>query len=113
MPASERRFSPPLPASARPPPHTSDSMATPATNERALANALWEAAKAGNTAEARRLLDEGAPVDWKNVADVSVEAVGTLVVEGMGTDATSTMPFSHKIGCCATDRAGKRAGRRP
>ncbi len=53
-------------------------MATPAMDGDALASGLWEAAKAGNTAEAGRLLDEGAPVDWKNDADVSVEAVGTF-----------------------------------
>ena len=43
-----------------------------------MASELWEAAKAGNTAGASRLLDAGAPVDWKNVADVSSGTVGTL-----------------------------------
>ncbi len=70
-PARDRRCSPPLPANARPAPRAADSMATHATNERAMASALWEAASAGDTAETRRLLDEGAPVDRKNDADVS------------------------------------------
>ncbi|KAA0145992.1 hypothetical protein FNF29_08306 [Cafeteria roenbergensis] len=43
-------------------------MATPAMDGNALASGLWEAAKAGSTAEAGRLLDEGAPVNWKNAA---------------------------------------------
>ncbi len=53
-------------------------MATPAMDGNALASGLWEAAKAGSTAEAGRLLDEGAPVNWKNAAAVSAEAVGML-----------------------------------
>ena len=47
-------------------------------DKNAMASALWEAARAGDTAEASRLLDEGAPVDWKNDAAVSVEAVGSF-----------------------------------
>ncbi len=35
-----------------------------------MASALWEAARAGDTAEASRLLDEGAPVEWRNEAAV-------------------------------------------
>ncbi len=37
-----------------------------------MASALWEAAKAGNSAEASRLLDARAPVEWK--CDVNVSA---------------------------------------
>ncbi|KAA0147080.1 hypothetical protein FNF31_07655 [Cafeteria roenbergensis] len=44
-------------------------MATFHLDEIAMASALWEAAKAGNTAEASRLLDEGAPVTWENSLD--------------------------------------------
>ena len=51
-------------------------MATPAIDESSMTSALWEAATAGNTAEASRLLDAGAPVDWKNAAVVSSETVG-------------------------------------
>ena len=46
-------------------------MASPAMRVKALGNTLLELAKAGNTAEASRLLDAGAPVDWKSDADVS------------------------------------------
>ena len=53
-------------------------MATPAMDENAMANALWQSAKAGNTAEASRLLDAGAPVDWKNITSVSPETGGAL-----------------------------------
>ncbi len=88
-------------------------MATPDMDDNAIASALWEAAEAGNAAEARRLLDAGAWVDCKSDADVSVETEGTLVAEGMGSDATSTMPFSQRMGCWATDRAGQRAAHRP
>ncbi len=51
-------------------------MATLPMQEGAMAGALWEAAKAGNTAEASRLLDAGAPVDCKNDADVSARCHG-------------------------------------
>ncbi|KAA0150232.1 hypothetical protein FNF29_05472 [Cafeteria roenbergensis] len=44
-------------------------MAAHAADEETAGAALWEAAKEGNTAEARRLLDAGAPVDWKNAAE--------------------------------------------
>ncbi|KAA0153088.1 hypothetical protein FNF29_03276 [Cafeteria roenbergensis] len=50
-------------------------MTTPSMDERALGSALWEAAKAGSTAEACRLLDVGAPVDWKNDADKEFTAL--------------------------------------
>ncbi len=46
-------------------------MAAPAENAEATGKALWQAAKEGNTAEARRLLDAGAPVGWENAAHVS------------------------------------------
>ncbi len=55
----------------RPPPHSAEDMAAPAVNVDAMGAALWEAAKDGNSAEARRLLDDGAPLEWKNTADVS------------------------------------------
>ncbi len=45
-------------------------------DERAMTSALWEAAKAGNTAEASRLLDAGAPVNRKNHANVSARCHG-------------------------------------
>ncbi|KAA0172617.1 hypothetical protein FNF27_05843 [Cafeteria roenbergensis] len=45
---------------------SSADMAAPAMDTNDLGKALWEAAKEGNTAEARRLLDERAPVDWQN-----------------------------------------------
>ena len=43
-----------------------------------MASALWEAAMAGNTAEASRLLDAGAPLNCKHVAAVSAEASSML-----------------------------------
>ena len=46
-------------------------MAAPALDVRAVDAALWEAAKEGNAAEARRLLDEGARVEWKKASKVS------------------------------------------
>ncbi len=50
---------------------SAERMAAHAADEKTAGAALWEAAKEGNTAEARRLLDAGAPVDWKNAAEVS------------------------------------------
>ncbi|KAA0153563.1 hypothetical protein FNF29_02952 [Cafeteria roenbergensis] len=50
-------------------------MATAAMGENAMASALWEAAKAGSTAEASRLLDAGAPVDWNNAAEYGSTAL--------------------------------------
>ena len=48
------------------PPFATEDMAAPADDAEAMGAALWEAAKEGNTAQASRLLNEGAPVDWKN-----------------------------------------------
>ena len=62
-------------------------MATPAMDEIAMANALWEAAKAGSTAEASRLLDEGAPVTWKKAAAVSYATDSTLPAHWRGHGA--------------------------
>ena len=61
--ARQTRTRPPNPAAA--------DMAAPAMDTNDLGKALWEAAKEGNTAEARRLLDERAPVDWQNDDAVS------------------------------------------
>ena len=55
----------------RPQARTDEDMAAPAENAEATGKALWQAAKEGNTAEARRLLDERAPVDWQNDDAVS------------------------------------------
>ena len=82
-----QRLGPQLQTSARPPPRTSESMATPAMDDNAMASALWQSAKAGNTAEASRLLDEGTPLDWQNAADVSSETVGTLLTCCRGNGA--------------------------
>ena len=48
-------------------------MAIPAMDVYAMSSALWEAAKAGNTAKASRLIDAGALVNRSNAAEVSTE----------------------------------------
>ena len=60
-----------------------------------MANALWEAAKAGDTSEASSLLDEGAPVDWKNAVAVSTATEGTLPAHcrGHGSRYNQTSAF--------------------
>ncbi len=109
------RFCPQLPASARSPPGAPDSMATPGMDERAMASALWEAAKAGNTAEACRLLDAGAPVDWKNDADVSSGTVGTLPTRYRGNGDRCNQPgvFISPLELRRHGQRGKRGVRRP
>ena len=57
-----------------------------------MASALWEAAKAGDTAEARRLLDVGAPVDCKNDADVSSRTAGALPARCRGNGDRRRQP---------------------
>ncbi len=60
-------------------PLSAEDMAAPAVNVDAMGAALWEAANEGATAEARRLLDAGAPCDWKHAAAVSVWRHGVVL----------------------------------
>ncbi|KAA0165256.1 hypothetical protein FNF28_03536 [Cafeteria roenbergensis] len=57
-------------------------MAAPALDVRAVDAALWEAAKEGNAAEARRLLDEGARVEWKKASKGGATALSQAAAEG-------------------------------
>ncbi len=76
----------------RSPPFTTEDMAAPANVAKAKGDALWEAAKEGNTAQASRLLDAGAPLDWKNAAMVSSEADGTLTARRRGDGVNHNQP---------------------
>ena len=78
----------------RPPPLQAEGMAAPAVDAEAMGPAHWEAAKGGNTAEARSLLDAGAPVDWRNFKQVSFWCHGVV-------------PPSHRA-----HRAGQRVAQR-
>ena len=72
-------------------------MATLPMDENSTASVLWEAAKAGNTAEASRLLDEGAPLGCKNIANVSARCHGVRCGQ--------SRVLAHSLSFCTTDRA--------
>ncbi|KAA0170630.1 hypothetical protein FNF28_01392 [Cafeteria roenbergensis] len=76
-------------------------------DERAMTSALWEAAKAGNTAEASRLLDAGAPVNRKNHANNGVTAL--IVAAEHGHKDTVELLLDRGADLEATDDDGSTA----
>ncbi len=59
-------------------------MAAAAMSDEDMAQALWEAAAAGNTGEVARLLEAGAPLNWAILVSMGFCGAGAGLAGGLG-----------------------------